>query len=157
MTNDKLFTQEEALAFYEPNTCIIGNGALHRLVNAAGHAAIAARDKELLAGVEPSFYLSKDDLRITKGNHAIGITASCELDEYRGRTEAVYSKQAVAAAVLRETERCARVCEKRAEDRFAAHGATEFDTNASHYGRQEDTYAPLDEEDEDCAAAIRHQ
>lgn len=39
---------------------------------------------------------------------------------------------AVAWATARERERCAKVCEKRAELRFEAHGYTEPDTNASY-------------------------
>lgn len=53
-------------------------------------------------------------------------------------------------------ERCARVCEKRAEARFEEHGYTEPDTNSSYYiGAWKDLGDSLDEEDADCAAAIR--
>lgn len=63
---------------------------------------------------------------------------------------------AVAWATARERERCAKVCEKRAELRFEAHGYTEPDTNASYYvGEYRDLGDSLDEEDADCAAAIR--
>jgi hypothetical protein len=53
-------------------------------------------------------------------------------------------------------EEAAKVCEKRAELRFEAHGYTEPDTNASYYvGEYKDLGDSLDEEDADCAAAIR--
>jgi hypothetical protein len=53
-------------------------------------------------------------------------------------------------------EEAAGVCEKRAELRFEAHGYTEPDINASYYiGEYKDLGDSLDEEDADCAAAIR--
>ena len=60
------------------------------------------------------------------------------------------------AAVAVERERCAKIAEKRAEDRFAENGTTEPDTNASYYsGRCAELYDSLDEEDWAIAAAIR--
>lgn len=64
-----------------------------------------------------------------------------------------------AAAVINErycaeaVERCARACEKRAEERFAEYGITEYDTNATYYS--DDEYEIKDEEDAACAQAIR--
>ena len=53
-------------------------------------------------------------------------------------------------------EAAAKVCEKRAERRFEEHGYTEPDTNAGYYiGRWKDLGDSLDEEDADCARAIR--
>ena len=48
-----------------------------------------------------------------------------------------------------------KVCKRRAEERFEEHGTREHDTNATYYGgRMEEIYSSLDEEDDDCAAAI---
>ena len=53
-------------------------------------------------------------------------------------------------------EQAARVCEKRAEERFQELGTTEHDTGASYYsGRGAEEYGARDEEDESCAAEIR--
>lgn len=53
-------------------------------------------------------------------------------------------------------EEAAKVCEKRAELRFQENGTTEWDTGASYYGGScEAEYTIRDEEDEDCAFAIR--
>ena len=55
-------------------------------------------------------------------------------------------------------ERAARICERRAVQRFGDHGITEPDTNASYYqGSARDVYNAMDEEDEACAAAIRKE
>lgn len=55
-----------------------------------------------------------------------------------------------------ERERCARIVERRAEERFDEHGTREHDTNACYYtGLNADEYETRDMEDEDCAAAIR--
>lgn len=62
---------------------------------------------------------------------------------------------AIRAAVAAERERCAKVCEKRAEDRFSNYGITEPDTNASYYPKGAEWCAIADEEDDECAAAIR--
>ncbi|MCR4297523.1 MAG: hypothetical protein NUV75_02035 [Gallionella sp.] len=61
------------------------------------------------------------------------------------------------AAVFAETrERCAKVCEKRAYERFGEFGTTEYDTGATYYeGKAGEIYESMDEEDDDCAAAIR--
>ncbi len=72
------------------------------------------------------------------------------------------ARAAIAAceATLRaeERERCARIAEKRAEDRFAEYGTREGDTNATYYsGRRGETLEELDEEDEAIANAIRQQ
>lgn len=57
-----------------------------------------------------------------------------------------------------ERERCARIVERRAEERFNEHGTREYDTNACYYtGPEAGDYEVRDEEDEDCAAAIRAQ
>lgn len=54
-------------------------------------------------------------------------------------------------------ERCANVCEKVAERRFEEYGYTESDTGASYYHVKStrDEYETRDEEDVDCAVAIR--
>lgn len=53
-------------------------------------------------------------------------------------------------------ERSARRAEKRADDRFAEFGYTEWDTNASYYqGSGAEFYEDLDQEDEFIASAIR--
>jgi hypothetical protein len=53
-------------------------------------------------------------------------------------------------------EALAKLCEKRAARRFEEFGYTESDTNASYYtGRYKELGDSLDEEDDDCAAAIR--
>ncbi len=58
--------------------------------------------------------------------------------------------------IAEERERCAKVCETRAERRFDEYGYVEPDTNATYYnGVDADEYQTRDEEDEDCAKAIR--
>lgn len=53
-------------------------------------------------------------------------------------------------------ERCARVVERIAEARFEEHGTREYDTNATYYqGSQAEFFEAMDEENEDCAKAIR--
>lgn len=52
-------------------------------------------------------------------------------------------------------EAAAKVCEKRAELRWQENGVTEHDTNASYYPRSHEWCETADEEDEDCATAIR--
>lgn len=65
-----------------------------------------------------------------------------------------------AAAAIRTlapmmAEVMAEVADKRADDRFAEHGVTEYDTNASYYsGSRAEAYDELDEEDWAIAAAI---
>ena len=54
-------------------------------------------------------------------------------------------------------ERAREICRKRAEDRFFEHGLTEADTNAQYYPMGSFYYESLDEEDEDCAAAIQKE
>ena len=55
-------------------------------------------------------------------------------------------------------KRAARICERRAEQRFEDYGITEPDTGAAYYqGRASDVYDAMDEEDYDCAAAIREE
>lgn len=74
----------------------------------------------------------------------------------QGQARQEDAERALAEARANERERCARVCERRAEERFEEHGTTEPDTNASYYGgTRNDEYEALDEEDHDCAAAIR--
>jgi hypothetical protein len=68
-----------------------------------------------------------------------------------GEVEA-FARAAIAVVI----ERCAKVADKRADDRFAEHGVTEFDTNAIYYsGSRAEAYDELDEEDWAIAAAIR--
>ncbi len=56
----------------------------------------------------------------------------------------------------RALEEAAGICEKRAERRWQEHGYTDPETNAGeHQGSQRDWYQAQDEEDENCAAAIR--
>lgn len=55
-----------------------------------------------------------------------------------------------------EREACAKVCERRAEERFTQHGIREPDTGAEYYkGRTAEEYETRDEEANDCAAEIR--
>ena len=62
-------------------------------------------------------------------------------------------RDAAEAAAL---ERAAKCCEKRAADRWEELGYTEPDTNASYYvGASKEWNTAQDEEDENCAAAIR--
>lgn len=62
----------------------------------------------------------------------------------------------VAEAVMQERERCAKACEKRAKRRFEDHGTRESETNATYYAGSNRAECEIrDEEDEDCAAAIR--
>jgi hypothetical protein len=57
---------------------------------------------------------------------------------------------------LKTLEAAASVCEKLAYTRFDDHGTREPDTGACYYGgRNSDEYEIRDEEDLDCAAAIR--
>lgn len=61
--------------------------------------------------------------------------------------------EAVRAAALEEA---ARACEKIAEERFAEYGIRESDTGATYYsGTRAEELDTRDEEDADCAAAIR--
>lgn len=53
-------------------------------------------------------------------------------------------------------EQAARACEKRAERRFEENGTREWDTGATYYGGSAaEEYEARDEEDADCAAAVR--
>ena len=55
-----------------------------------------------------------------------------------------------------ERERCAKLCEAIAAERFENHGVTDWDTGTTYYrGRDEDEYDLRDEEDRVCAASIR--
>jgi len=64
--------------------------------------------------------------------------------------------KAARAAIAVVIERCAKVADKRADDRFAEHGVTEYDTNASYYsGSRAEAYDELDEEDWAIARDIR--
>ncbi len=57
---------------------------------------------------------------------------------------------------LATLEEAARACEKLAEERFNDHGIREPDTGACYYGgRVEEEYQARDEEDDECAKAIR--
>lgn len=57
---------------------------------------------------------------------------------------------------LAALEEAARACEKLAEERFNDHGIREPDTGACYYGgRVEEEYQTRDEEDDECAKAIR--
>ena len=61
------------------------------------------------------------------------------------------------AAAVAVQEAAARACEKRAHERFFEHGTTELDTNAQYYeGKAKEIYESMDEEDSDCAFAIRN-
>ncbi len=56
----------------------------------------------------------------------------------------------------RVLEMAAKVCERRAENRFNEYGTREPDTGATYYGgRMGEELTARDEEDEDCAKAIR--
>lgn len=64
----------------------------------------------------------------------------------------------LAALTTREAvvEACAKLVEKRRDDRFNEHGIREWDTNACYYeGDAAEIYEALDEEAEELAAAIR--
>jgi hypothetical protein len=66
------------------------------------------------------------------------------------------ARAALAIAMPAAFEMAAKVADKRAEDRFADYGTTEWDTNASYYsGRRGEALDELDEEDWDIAKAIR--
>lgn len=77
----------------------------------------------------------------------------------RGTSFAIEHPQAFEAWVAAksiEREACARLCEKMAEARFADYGTREHDTGASYYrGRASEEYEARDEENNNCAAAIR--
>lgn len=63
----------------------------------------------------------------------------------------------LSAAHLQGMEQAAGICKARAENRFCEHGTTESDTNASYYqGHLAEFYEAQDEEDENCATAIRN-
>ena len=96
--------------------------------------------------------MTRDEL-VSELNRFIALYTESE----RRRQEHTAELSTARAQVVAETvERCAKVCERRAEERFAEHGTRDPDTNACYYGgRMEDVYSSLDEEDDDCAAAIR--
>jgi len=75
-------------------------------------------------------------------------------EEADQRAEAAEAKL---ASVRADTiEKCAKVCEKRAYERFGEFGTTEHDTGATYYGgKAGEIYESMDEEDDDCAKAIR--
>lgn len=65
-------------------------------------------------------------------------------------------KQVAMESALDERERCAKICEKSSEERFAENGTTETDTGAGYYvGPSADSYEAQDEECESIAAEIR--
>jgi hypothetical protein len=79
------------------------------------------------------------------------------LDKTERYTIPLYPAPPDIDAVKREVkEKCAEACEKIADERFEEYGITESDTGASYYsGRTGDEYEARDEEDHNCAAAIR--
>jgi hypothetical protein len=106
----ELFTQKEADSFaYEVGCETISNSVYllmlpsvrQAFANAAGHAAIAMRDKELLAGVEfppqTGAVTAVRTIRACEGE----VAAQLRLEHYANS----YAKQAVAAAVLREKQK----------------------------------------------------
>lgn len=89
------------------------------------------------------------DLGFAMANYAIEVQSA---HIHRLQSELAALKQENEALI----ERCARICERRAEERFSEHGTTEYDTNASYYGGSDGGELEIrDEEDSDCAAAIR--
>ena len=80
--------------------------------------------------------------------------AAAAIRELEAKLEAVEQRlREVEASTI---ERCAKVCEKRAYERFGEFGTTEHDTGATYYeGKAGEIYESMDEEDDDCAKAIR--
>ncbi len=88
------------------------------------------------------------------------VIRKCESEQdelYRNISNLESALRQVAQEKERETlERAAKVCERRAEDRFSEYGTREPDTGATYYGgRMAEELEARDEEDEDCAQAIR--
>lgn len=83
-----------------------------------------------------------------------GDTTGDLLVELSGQVAAL--KAELATARTSALEEAAKVCERRAADRFDEFGTTEWDTNASYYqGSRAEMFDSLDEEDDACAKAIR--
>lgn len=77
-------------------------------------------------------------------------------EKHREDTASAYVNRILAIAMPAAFEMAAKVADKRAEDRFADFGTTEWDTNASYYsGRRGEALNELDEEDAEIAQAIR--
>jgi hypothetical protein len=133
-----------------------------------------ARSKEAdLVELSPENCWKVDDLinRIARENAALKV----ERDDFEHRakrewqstqdlgkalvaaqSQVAAAEQALECARRDALEEAAKACERRAEDRFAEFGATEHDTNFSYYpGSREDELNARDDEDHDCAAAIR--
>jgi hypothetical protein len=114
MTNEKeLFTQEELVQLAQQIYGSTIPSSLHHLMafaNAAGHAAITARDKELLAGVEPEVVAYGDRLRTPLQSAWVipmtGVPPWMKVKEPLTTLDSY--KQAIASAVLREREECAK-------------------------------------------------
>ena len=79
------------------------------------------------------------------------------LAEIDSTEDSIAAGRALLVQKERETiERCAKVCEDRAKRRWVEDGYTELDTNASYYPKpQREWNEAQDEEDENCADAIR--
>ena len=79
------------------------------------------------------------------------------IDEIIVQAKRAAAAEAKLASVRADTiEKCAKVCEKRAYERFGEFGTTEHDTGATYYGgKAGEIYESMDEEDDDCAKAIR--
>lgn len=83
---------------------------------------------------------------------AIGIYNPDNEIRHRQIRDAEFARLARADAF----EKSARAVERRAEERFNEYGTREHDTNACYYtGRSADEFETRDEEDEECATAIR--
>ena len=82
--------------------------------------------------------------------------ADSQFDDHPAVRCALLAIDRMQERVRAETERCARIAEKRREARFEENGTREPDTNATYYeGHMAEIYEELDEEDEAISSAIR--
>jgi hypothetical protein len=123
---------------------------MHEAADALSRPAASSQPKN--GELESDAFL--DDLEEQLEHESITLNEAFRLCEMERR---MLSRPA-AAAQEREAliEQCARVCERRAEQRFDEHGIRESDTNATYYKASvEEECTWKDEDDADCAAAIR--
>lgn len=104
--------------------------------------------KRLISRNGSAMYVHENGSYVSYADHAATVT---QLQQQIADLTA--ERVAIAKAAL---EVAAKVCERRAEDRFSDHGTREGDTGAAYYqGTHGDEYGIRDEEDDDCAAYIR--
>jgi hypothetical protein len=119
-----------------------------------------------LAGMSGSGQESEEGMRDWHARRAwdfiaIAARAKTKIDaaiaqDRAARAQGAGEAVAVNDAWERALETAARACEKLAEERFNDHGTREPDTGACYYGgRVQDEYETRDEEDDECAKAIR--